>query len=101
MSANSEARRSAPARAIDRAVAAFRTGDVDVARRAAWSVAVTGPAAVVTDAAARDRPLRSGPVSRVPARHEVLVRIEPEPVTGRELAGGRPQGGVEPARVED
>ncbi|KES03193.1 pyridoxamine 5'-phosphate oxidase [Streptomyces toyocaensis] len=86
---------SALVRAIDGAVVAFETDDVDAARRAGWSVVVTGRAAVVTDPAERERLSRTGPVSWVPARHDVFVRIEPELVTGRALVGGRTLYGVD------
>ncbi|MFF1278573.1 pyridoxamine 5'-phosphate oxidase family protein [Streptomyces marokkonensis] len=86
---------SALVRAIDGAVVAFETDDVDAARRAGWSVVVTGRAAVVTDPAERERLSRTGPVSWAPARQEVFVRIEPELVTGRELVGGRTLYGVD------
>ncbi|MFJ9660012.1 pyridoxamine 5'-phosphate oxidase family protein [Streptomyces griseoflavus] len=91
---------SALARAVDRAVVAFETDDVDAARQAGWSVVVTGSAAVVTDPGERERLFRDGPVAWVPARHEVFVRIEPELVTGRELVGGRSLYGVDLATVE-
>lgn len=91
---------SALARAIDRAVVAFETDDVDPARQAGWSVVVTGPAAVVRDPAERERLSRTGPVSWAPAPHEVFVRVEPELVTGRELVGGRTLYGVDLAAVE-
>ncbi|MFH8798816.1 pyridoxamine 5'-phosphate oxidase family protein [Streptomyces sp. NPDC017936] len=81
-------------RAIDGAVVAFETDDVDAARHSGWSVVVTGPASVVTDPAEHERLARTGPVSWVPATHEVFVRIEPELVTGRQLVGGRTLYGV-------
>lgn len=76
-------------RAVDGAVVAFETDDVDADRHSGWSVVVTGPATVVTDPAEHERLARTGPDSWVPARLEVFVRIEPELVTGRELVGGR------------
>ncbi|MER6124155.1 pyridoxamine 5'-phosphate oxidase family protein [Streptomyces sp. NPDC001795] len=75
-------------RAIDGSVVAFEADEVDAAAHSGWSVVVTGPAAVVTDPAERDRLARTGPRSWVPAPEEVFVRIEPELVTGRELVGG-------------
>lgn len=83
------------ARAVDGAVVAFETDDVDVARHSGWSVVVTGPAMVVTDSAEHDRLARTGPLSWVPARREVFVRIEPELITGRELVGGHTLYGVD------
>lgn len=77
------------ARAVDGAVVAFETDEVDVTRHSGWSVVVTGRATVVTDPAEIDRLARTGPGSWVPAPREVFVRIEPELVTGRELAAGR------------
>jgi nitroimidazol reductase NimA-like FMN-containing flavoprotein (pyridoxamine 5'-phosphate oxidase superfamily) len=82
-------------RAIEGAVVAFETDDVDAARHSGWSVVVTGPATVVTDPAEHERLARTGPVSWVPASQEVFVRIEPELVTGRELVGGRSLYGVD------
>ena len=82
-------------RAIDGAVVAFETDDVDVARHSGWSVVVTGTATVVTDPDERARLARTGPVSWVPAPQEVYVRIDPELVTGRELLGGRTLYGVD------
>ncbi|MFF9060354.1 pyridoxamine 5'-phosphate oxidase family protein [Streptomyces sp. NPDC101213] len=82
------------ARALDGAVVAFETDEVDAARHSGWSVVVTGRATVVTDPAELDRLARTGPDSRVPAPREVLVRIEPELVTGRELAAGRSPYGL-------
>ncbi|MCX5254775.1 pyridoxamine 5'-phosphate oxidase family protein [Streptomyces canus] len=76
-------------RAIDGAVVAFETDDVDAARHSGWSVVVTGTATAVTDPDEHERLARTGPVSWVPAPPEVFVRIEPELVTGRELVGGR------------
>ncbi|MFJ9668843.1 pyridoxamine 5'-phosphate oxidase family protein [Streptomyces sp. NPDC101219] len=81
--------------AIDGAVVAFETDDVDEARHSGWSVVVTGSATVVTDPAEHERLTRTGPVSWVPAPQEVFVRIEPELVTGRELIGGRTLYGVD------
>ncbi|MEV3907083.1 pyridoxamine 5'-phosphate oxidase family protein [Streptomyces canus] len=82
-------------RAIDGAVVAFEADDVDAARHSGWSVVVTGTATVVTDPAERERLARTGPVSWVAAPQAVLVRIEPELVTGRELVGGRTLYGVD------
>ncbi|MFM9632597.1 MULTISPECIES: pyridoxamine 5'-phosphate oxidase family protein [Streptomyces] len=81
-------------RAIDGAVVAFETDEVDADRRSGWSVVVTGLATVVTDPVEHARLARTGPVSWVPAPQEVFVRIEPELVTGRELVGGRTLYGV-------
>lgn len=82
-------------RAIDGAVVAFETDDVDADRHSGWSVVVTGTATVVTDPAEHERMARTGPVSWAPAPQEVFVRIEPELVTGRELVGGRTLYGVD------
>ncbi|WP_327318763.1 pyridoxamine 5'-phosphate oxidase family protein [Streptomyces sp. NBC_01235] len=81
-------------RAIDGAVVAFETDDVDAARHSGWSVVVTGTATVVTDPAEHERLARTGPVSWVPAPQEIFVRVESELVTGRELVGGRTLYGV-------
>ncbi|MET9457437.1 pyridoxamine 5'-phosphate oxidase family protein [Streptomyces canus] len=81
-------------RAIEGAVVAFETDDVDAARHFGWSVVVTGTATVVTDPDERGRLARTVPVSWVPAPQAVFVRIEPELVTGRELLGGRTLYGV-------
>ncbi|MCW7945072.1 pyridoxamine 5'-phosphate oxidase [Streptomyces hygroscopicus] len=75
-------------RAIEGSVVAFEADEVDAAARSGWSVVVTGPAAVVTDPAERDRLARTGPPSWVPSSEEVFVRIDPELVTGHELVGG-------------
>ncbi|WP_329438526.1 pyridoxamine 5'-phosphate oxidase family protein [Streptomyces canus] len=82
-------------RAIDGAVVAFETDDVDAARHSGWSAVVTGTATVVTDPREHERLARTGPVPWVPAPQEVFVRIEPELVTGRELLGGRTLYGVD------
>ncbi|NGO41758.1 pyridoxamine 5'-phosphate oxidase family protein [Streptomyces ureilyticus] len=82
-------------RAIDGAVVAFETDDVDADRHSGWSVVVTGTATVVTDPAEHERLARTGTVSWVPAPQEVFVRIEPELVTGRELVGGHSLYGVD------
>ncbi|MFJ4692290.1 pyridoxamine 5'-phosphate oxidase family protein [Streptomyces sp. NPDC088766] len=82
------------ARAVDGAVVAFETDEVDVTRHCGWSVVVTGRATVVTDPAELGRPARTRPDSWVPAPQEVLVRIEPELVTGRELGAGRSPYGL-------
>ncbi|MFC4470161.1 pyridoxamine 5'-phosphate oxidase family protein [Streptomyces xiangluensis] len=83
-------------RAIDGAVVAFETDDVDADRHSGWSVVVTGTATVVTDPAEHECLSRTGPDSWVPAQRELFVRIEPELVTGRELVGGRTLYGVGP-----
>ncbi|MFF0789125.1 pyridoxamine 5'-phosphate oxidase family protein [Streptomyces spiralis] len=75
-------------RAVDGAVVAFEADEVDTAAHSGWSVVVTGRASVVTDPADRRRLARSGPSSWVSSPREVFVRIDPELVTGRELAGG-------------
>ncbi|WP_105967647.1 pyridoxamine 5'-phosphate oxidase family protein [Streptomyces geranii] len=80
--------------AVDGAVVAFEADAVDVTTQSGWSVVVMGPAALVTDPAEHARLLRTGPRSWVPAPQEVFVRIAPELVTGRELAGGRTLYGV-------
>ncbi|WP_373463572.1 pyridoxamine 5'-phosphate oxidase family protein [Streptomyces sp. B4I13] len=59
-------------RAVDGAVVAFETDDVDAAGRSGWSVVVTGPAAVVaappgTSAWVCGRPLGRG-IGRSPTR---------------------------------
>ncbi|WP_310719006.1 pyridoxamine 5'-phosphate oxidase family protein [Streptomyces lydicus] len=82
------------ARAVDGAVVAFEADAVDVARQAGWSVVVTGQAEIVTDRAERGRLERSAPVSWAPSPDEVLVRVDAELVTGRELVGGRTMYGV-------
>ncbi|MEU5281170.1 pyridoxamine 5'-phosphate oxidase family protein [Streptomyces asoensis] len=75
--------------AVDGAVVAFETDEVDAVAHAGWSVVVMGSAALVTDPAEHARLLRTGPRSWAPAPREVFVRIDPELVTGRELAAGR------------
>ncbi|MEV5431715.1 pyridoxamine 5'-phosphate oxidase family protein [Streptomyces sp. NPDC052701] len=81
--------------AIDGAVVAFEADEVDVVAHSGWSVVVTGPASVVTDPDEHAHLVRTGPRSWVPWPEEVFVRIEPELVTGRELAGGRTLYGVD------
>ncbi|MFC9221477.1 pyridoxamine 5'-phosphate oxidase family protein [Streptomyces hygroscopicus] len=73
--------------AIDGVVVAFEADDFDAAARSGWSVVVTGRAAVVTDPAERERLARVGPRSWVVTRDDVLVRVESEMVTGREVTG--------------
>ncbi|MFJ9535856.1 pyridoxamine 5'-phosphate oxidase family protein [Streptomyces sp. NPDC101225] len=82
------------ARAVDGVVVAFEADEVDAATQSGWSVVVTGAASVVTDPGEHDRLLRTGPRSWVPSPREVFVRIEPELVSGRELASGRSLYGV-------
>ncbi|WP_306948170.1 pyridoxamine 5'-phosphate oxidase family protein [Streptomyces sp. B4I13] len=82
-------------RAIDGAVVAFESDEVDAAAHSGWSVVVTGRAAVVTDPAEHDRLSRTGPRSWFASPEEVFVRIEAELVTGRELVGGRTLYGVD------
>ncbi|MFE7167785.1 pyridoxamine 5'-phosphate oxidase family protein [Streptomyces sp. NPDC057616] len=82
------------ARAVDGVVVAFEADEVDAATQSGWSVVVTGAAGVVTDPVEHDRLLRTGPRSWVPSPQEVFVRIEPELVSGRELAPGRSLYGV-------
>ncbi|MET8947164.1 pyridoxamine 5'-phosphate oxidase family protein [Streptomyces sp. NPDC004542] len=84
------------AHAVDGAVVAFEADEVDAARRAGWSVVVTGRAAVVSDPAEQRRLTRIGPRSWAPSPEEVFVRIHPELVTGRELTGGRTLYGLGP-----
>ncbi|MGW7404830.1 pyridoxamine 5'-phosphate oxidase family protein [Streptomyces sp. NPDC054833] len=86
-------------RAIEGTVVAFEADEVDAVAQSGWSVVVTGPATVVTDAAEHERLMRGGPRSWVPAPREVFVRIEPELVTGRELVGGRTLYGVDLPRT--
>ncbi|MFF7176712.1 pyridoxamine 5'-phosphate oxidase family protein [Streptomyces pseudovenezuelae] len=76
-------------RAVDGAVVAFETDEVDAAARSGWSVVVTGRAAVVDDPAEHARLCRVGPRSWAPSPAEVFVRIAPELITGRDLIGGR------------
>ncbi|WP_030833052.1 pyridoxamine 5'-phosphate oxidase family protein [Streptomyces hygroscopicus] len=73
--------------AIDGVVVAFEADDFDAAARSGWSVVVTGRAAVVTDPAELERLARVGPRSWVVTRDDVLVRVESEMVTGREVTG--------------
>ncbi|MFE0514339.1 pyridoxamine 5'-phosphate oxidase family protein [Streptomyces sp. NPDC058964] len=80
--------------AIDGAVVAFEADEVHTDTRSGWSVVVTGTAALVTDSAEHERLLRTGPASWAPSPHEVFVRIEPELVTGRQLAAGNSLYGV-------
>lgn len=80
--------------AIDGTVVAFEADEIDADTHSGWSVVVTGSATVVTDPTERERLTRTGPRSWVPSPEEVFVRIEPELVTGRELAGGRTVYGV-------
>ncbi|MFK0168635.1 pyridoxamine 5'-phosphate oxidase family protein [Streptomyces sp. NPDC090306] len=81
--------------AIDGVVVAFEADEIDAADHSGWSVVVTGRATVVRDATERERPARTGPASGAPRPREVLVRIEPELVTGCQLVGGKGALGVE------
>ena len=76
-------------RAIDGAVVAFEADEFDAATRSGWSVVVTGRATVVTDPAEHERLSQADPISWMPQRESVFVRIESEMVTGRELRGTR------------
>ncbi|MCM3266172.1 pyridoxamine 5'-phosphate oxidase family protein [Streptomyces thermoviolaceus] len=77
------------ARAVDGAVVALEADEVDAAAHSGWSVVVTGTAFVITDLAHRRRLAGKVPCSWVPWPEEVVIRIEPELITGRALAGGR------------
>lgn len=83
------------ARAVDGAVVAFETDEADADVHSGWSVVVTGRARLVTDPEERARLERTGPRSWVPSPDDVLIRIEAELITGRELVGGRSLYGVE------
>ncbi|MFH8798826.1 pyridoxamine 5'-phosphate oxidase family protein [Streptomyces sp. NPDC017936] len=74
-------------RAVDGVVVAFEADEFDAAGRSGWSVVVTGRATVVTDPDEHERLSQAGPVSWMPPRDAVFVRIESEMVTGRELRG--------------
>src|SRR4051794_29731150 len=76
-------------RAIDGAVVAFEADEFDAATRSGWSVVVTGRATLVTDPALHERLSRTGPSSWMPWQDAVLVRIDSEVVTGRELGGAQ------------
>ncbi|GGZ20484.1 pyridoxamine 5'-phosphate oxidase family protein [Streptomyces poonensis] len=76
-------------RAIDGVVVAFEADEFDAATRSGWSVVVTGRATVVTDPAEHERLSQAGPTSWMPLEDPVIVRIESEMVTGRELRGLR------------
>jgi nitroimidazol reductase NimA-like FMN-containing flavoprotein (pyridoxamine 5'-phosphate oxidase superfamily) len=78
--------------AVDGVVVAFEADDFDAGSRSGWSVVVTGRATVVADPAEHERLLRTGPRSWMPIREDVFVRIEPEMITGRELADLRGAG---------
>ncbi|MBY8866995.1 pyridoxamine 5'-phosphate oxidase family protein [Streptomyces sennicomposti] len=82
-------------RSIDGAIVAFEADEVDAGAHSGWSVVVTGTASVVTDPAELRRLDRDGPRSWAPSPCEVIVRIEPELVTGRELVGGLTAYGLE------
>ncbi|GGX76958.1 pyridoxamine 5'-phosphate oxidase family protein [Streptomyces fructofermentans] len=75
-------------RAVDGAVVSFEADEVDAVARSGWSVIVTGRAALVTEQSVHAHLLRSGPRPWVSWPTDVFIRIEPELVTGRELAGG-------------
>ncbi|GHF75280.1 pyridoxamine 5'-phosphate oxidase family protein [Streptomyces thermodiastaticus] len=77
------------ARAVDGAVVALEADEVDAAAHSGWSVVVTGTASVITDLAHQRRLAGKVPRSWVPWPEEVVIRIEPELITGRALAGGR------------
>ncbi|MEV6613095.1 pyridoxamine 5'-phosphate oxidase family protein [Streptomyces sp. NPDC051051] len=74
-------------RAIDGFVIAFEADEFDAATQSGWSVVVTGRATVVTDPAEHERLSQSGPVSWMPLRDGVFVRIDSEMISGRELRG--------------
>ncbi|MFF2503745.1 pyridoxamine 5'-phosphate oxidase family protein [Streptomyces sp. NPDC058067] len=73
------------ANAIDQAVVAFQTDEVDPATASGWSVLVTGRATVVTDPEDHVRLSRTGPPAWRSSRHDVFFRIEPVLVTGSAL----------------
>jgi len=73
--------------AVDGFVVAFEADDFDPVARTGWSVIVTGRASVVTDPADLARLSGTGPASWMPLPDSVLIRIESELVTGRELLG--------------
>ncbi|MFE9021428.1 pyridoxamine 5'-phosphate oxidase family protein [Streptomyces sp. NPDC007808] len=82
------------ARAVDGSVVAFEADEVDAVARTGWSVVVTGRAAVVNDPAEREHLSRVVSCPWAPSPVEVVVRVEPELVTGCELVGGRTLYGV-------
>ncbi|MFD5515667.1 pyridoxamine 5'-phosphate oxidase family protein [Streptomyces sp. NPDC127066] len=86
---------SEPARTIDGVVAEFEADAVDATAHSGRSVVVTGHAQVASDPAGHDRLTRTGPRSWVASPSEVFIRIASEPVTGRELVGGRTRYGAE------
>ncbi|GAA1422427.1 pyridoxamine 5'-phosphate oxidase family protein [Streptomyces thermospinosisporus] len=74
-------------RAVNGFVVAFEADDFDPVTRTGWSVIVTGRAALVTDPAELKRLSGTGPTSWMPLPDSVIIRIESELVTGRELQG--------------
>jgi nitroimidazol reductase NimA-like FMN-containing flavoprotein (pyridoxamine 5'-phosphate oxidase superfamily) len=74
--------------AIDGVVVAFEADEFDAVTRSGWSVVVTGRAGLITDPDEHERLTQSGPVSWMPLREAVFVRIGSDMVTGRELRGG-------------
>ncbi|MEU9239657.1 pyridoxamine 5'-phosphate oxidase family protein [Streptomyces shenzhenensis] len=85
-------------RAIGGVVVAFEADEFDAENRSGWSVVVTGRAAVVSDPAERARLAQAAPRSWMPISDPVLVRIESEMVTGREL--GLPRRLVAPPKQQ-
>ena len=83
------------AHAVDGSIVAFEVDEVDAVAHSGWSVVVTGRATVVTDLAEHTRTRPIAPRSWAPSRDEVLVRVEPELVSGRELVGGRTMYGLD------
>jgi len=72
------------ARAADGAVLALEADHLDVARRAGWSVVVTGLAEVVT---AEDEVRRVGELVQpwAPGDHDVVIRLRTTVLTGRRV----------------
>jgi nitroimidazol reductase NimA-like FMN-containing flavoprotein (pyridoxamine 5'-phosphate oxidase superfamily) len=73
------------AAAVRDAVVAFEADELDVARRAGWSVTIVGTAREVTDPADVARLRQAGLGPSAPGEREQFVRITPGIITGRWL----------------
>ncbi|UGQ12693.1 pyridoxamine 5'-phosphate oxidase family protein [Yinghuangia sp. ASG 101] len=72
--------------ALDGNVVAFEADQIDPARRAGWSVVVTGLAELLTGGADYERLLAVAPVPWAPGDHNRVVRVRVELVTGRRIS---------------
>lgn len=77
-------------RAVDGAVVGFQADDVDVARRAGWTVTVVGRARVVRDLVEADRLARLPLLPWLGGDRNAFVVVDVGMVSGRRVGGAEP-----------